>query len=251
MGFSDRRWDKDPEEDKGWNRTSYWADDERDKLTPLKKNLQNRRFSLDFLSKIQKQTIAAVMLFFVVLASKYSGDPASGTIYAIFGAALSPQNDYSVALNDAAKNLLGSGGNTLAAAAKNGPMQMPVNGSVVSGFGWQVSPLDQKNRYNTGIDVAAPLGSSVQAPMAGTVVKVGSEATLGRYVKIDHGGGLISVLSNLGEVKVKDQQKVNKGDVLGTLGFTAAVQRPWLHWEVRRSNQPLNPQSLVGKPAKI
>ncbi len=251
MGFSDHRWDKDLEEDKGWNRTSFWAGDERDKLTPWKKNLQDHRFSLDFLSKIQKQTIAAVMLFFVVLAAKYGSDPASGSIYAMFQAALSPQNDYSVALNEAAKSLLGTGGSNLAASSKNGPMQMPVNGTVVSGFGWQVSPLDQKNRYNAGIDVAAPLGSSVQAPMAGTVIAVGSEATLGRYVKIDHGSGLTSVLSNLGEVKVKVQQKVNKGDSLGTLGFTAAVQRPWLHWEVRRSNQPVNPQSLVGQPAKI
>ena len=252
MDYWDNRWDKDLDDEKWRTKNKpFWTDeDEEEDPYPSTNNkkLGPRKFSLDFLSKVQKQTIAAVLLFFVVLSAKYDNDLTSGLIYGTFRTALSPQNDYSLVLNEWVKDF--ASGEKLVSATNNGNMLMPVNGNVINGFGWQVSPLDQEKRYNTGIDIAASLGTYVQAPQAGTIVKVGSDAVWGRYVKIDHGNGYTSLLSNFGEVSIKVLQKVKKGDQLGTLGFTAAVKRPWLHWEVRRNNQPVDPQSMTAKPTK-
>lgn len=253
MDFWGRDWDKDPKEDK-WpgKNNAYWEEEEDCERSPRKKKLTPRKFSLEFLSKMQKQTIVAVMLFLVVLAAKYSGDPASGAVLGAFRSALSPANDYSTALNDMAKNVFGGGGGQLVTAVKNGSaLAMPLDGTVASGFGWQTSASDQEKRFNNGIYLAAPLGTQVHAPMTGKVTKMGTDPVLGRYVKIDHGSGLTSLIANLGEFGVNAQQTVNKGDSIGTLGFSAALKRPWLYWEVRRNNQPIDPLSLAGKPAKL
>lgn len=254
MDYWDKRWDKD-QEDEFWptQNKSFWADEdyeqEQKDFSRNKRAGVPRKFSLDFLTKFQKQSIMAVMLFFMVLAAKYSNDPTANLVFDTVKTALSSQNDYSVALNNWAKGFI-SGDGLVAAVKSSGEMLAPVNGSVVNKFGWQVSALDQEKRYNAGIDLAASLGTYILAPQAGTVVKVGTDSVLGRYVKLDHGDGYTSVLSNFGEISVKAQQKVKKGDQLGTLGFTAAVKRPWLHWELRKNNQPVDPQTVMAKTSK-
>jgi len=234
-----------------WERETWEEEDEFERGQG-KKHVTFHRFSLDFLSRIQKQTIIAVALLLVVLSAKYSGDPASSAVMGVFRTALSSTNDYSTALNDLAKGYLGVG-QELTTAKSGGIATLPLEGTLVSGFGWQISPLDQEKRYNAGVYLGASLGTYVLNPMAGTVTKTGIDPVWGKYIKLDHGGGVTSLIANLGEVKSKPQQRVNKGEKIATLGFSAAMKRPWLYWEVRRNNQPIDPLSLTGKgaPSKI
>lgn len=239
MGSSKRR-NHRPEREK-----SDWLDDE-DEFTLYdqfyKVPGKRHSFSLDFLSKTQKQTIAAVLLFFIVLSAKYSGDPASTAVFHSFQAALSQQNDYTVALNQLVQSVFAGGGNSVA-VNKSGPIAvLPLSGTVVNRFGWQV--INGQRKYNRGIDIVAPLGTPVLSPLAGRVVNVARDTGYGRFVKIDHGNGLVSLLANFADVSVKTGQWVDKGEQLGTLGFTASYKRPWLHWELRRDNKEIDPESL-------
>jgi murein DD-endopeptidase MepM/ murein hydrolase activator NlpD len=250
MDYWDKRnnkWEEDEEPlEKGRN---HWEDDEDDDYKPRSskpRSPRSRSFSTGFLSKIQKQTIIAVCLFFVVLAAKYNNDFTSGAVYGTFKTALAKDNDYTVALTEVAKGVFGGGGGQVIAVNQSGgDLQLPIQGTIVAKFGKQ-SPIDKKP--NPGIDISAPLGTNVQAPDSGVVLKVGSDPTLGKYIKLEHGSGLISILSNLGEVKVKLNQKVKKGDSLATLGFSSVIKRPWLHWEVYRGSKSIDPEPLLSKP---
>ncbi|HEX3015089.1 MAG TPA: M23 family metallopeptidase [Desulfobacteria bacterium] len=250
-----RRSDKYDQKGNRWV-TKYspsWFEDEEEEEKPKcrKRRKELRPFSLDFLSKLQKQTIVAVLLFFIVLAAKYNGDPVSGSVYGLFHTALSG-TDYSVALTNWAKGFAGGGSrNTLTASSGDRPLLMPINGKVAVGFGWQIS-AENKKVFNSGIWIRAPLGSLVQAPLSGVVTRVGRDETLGRYVKIEHANGLTSLVANLAEVSVQPHLKVMTGEQLGTLGFTAAVKQPWLYWEVSRNAQPIDPVPLVAEqPSKL
>ncbi|MDA8441081.1 MAG: M23 family metallopeptidase [Peptococcaceae bacterium] len=217
-------------------RNDKWEQDWDDELRRGRgrSGRKRRNFSFDFLSKVQKQTVLAVLLLFVVLSAKYSHDAASVLIFKTFQVALAPTNDYSVALNQLTRGIMGV--EKTVPAAQTGPDAiMPVQGTVVVKFGIGSS---------RGVDLAAPLGTVVVAPMAGTVTVVGNDADRGLYVKIDHGAGLVSLLANFAQLEVRQGQKVDKGSALGMLGLTASYKRPWVHWEVWRANTPIDPQSL-------
>lgn len=227
-----------------------WDDEEED-YEPYQRSSRSRpprsrKFSVNFLSKTQKQTIAAVCLFFVVLSAKYNHDGASGAVYAAFKTALARDNDYTVALSEMARGVFGGGEGKVVAVNRSGENYLlPVEGNIVGRFG---KPRIQDKRPNPGIDIAASLGSKVQAPGDGVVLKVGTDIQLGRYIKLEHGNGLVSIIANLGEVKVKAGQKITKGDTIGSLGFSSAIKRPWLHWEVYNGSQTVDPESLLGNP---
>ena len=258
MDYWDKRWDKDAEEDWNPHDKDFWSkkdgDDSREgsregnQYRPIKgkKMDPSRKFSLDFLSKFQKQSIAAVLLFFVVLAAKYNGDITSTLVLDTFKGALSAQSDYSMALSDWVRDF--AVGDKLVSGLKGREAFLaPVSGTVVNRFGWQVSGSNKQKVYNTGIDLAAPLGSTIQAPQDGKVSKVGIDAVRGKYITIEHSNGYSSFLGNFAQVGVKAQQQVKKGDPLGTLGLTSAVKRPWFFWEVLKNNQPIDPETLFSK----
>ena len=85
------------------------------------------------------------------------------------------------------------------------------------------------------------LGSPVVSPAAGVVTTVGQDAQLGKIIKLDFGDGWTSVLGNFGDISVVKGQKVTKGSALGTVGLSAPIKKPWLHFELRKDNVPVNP----------
>ncbi len=82
-----------------------------------------------------------------------------------------------------------------------------------------------------GVDLYAPKGTPVSAPAAGVVVRAQTEYVdgfddLGRLVvvKLDDGGGEL-LAAHLEGVSVAQGQRVQEGDVLGTVGDTAFPRR--------------------------
>lgn len=124
------------------------------------------------------------------------------------------------------------------------PSLKPVEGKVTSDFGTRFSPFDGKKVFHTGVDIAAPLGASVKAPALGKVVYVGSFASLGNTVVIDHGSGTSTRFGHLKKSKVKIGQIVNKGDEIGWVGMTGNTTGPHLHYEVWLKNTAVNPREF-------
>ena len=96
-----------------------------------------------------------------------------------------------------------------------------------------------------GIDYAAAEGESVHAAAAGTVSRVYSDDMLGATVVIDHGDGISTLYGSLADIdSVKVGASVAKGDVIGTVGKSCALEKnlePHLHFEVLKDGNPENP----------
>lgn len=117
-----------------------------------------------------------------------------------------------------------------------GVMSWPTPGYtyITSHFGWRRDPFTGAEKYHSAIDIGAPMGSKLIAAASGTVVATGYEYAGGRYIMIDHGGGVSTRYYHLSEIWVSEGQVVGRGEQIGRTGMSgAAVTGPHLHFEVR------------------
>jgi len=100
-----------------------------------------------------------------------------------------------------------------------------------------------------GIDIMAEEGAQVMASLSGTVQEVYDDPLWGKVVIIDHGNELLTKYANLSEKGlVKEGVKVNKGDVIGTVGKSAQIEmlmKPHVHFEVIENGISVNPNKYL------
>ncbi|QSX05065.1 M23 family metallopeptidase [Sedimentibacter sp. zth1] len=125
---------------------------------------------------------------------------------------------------------------------------MPVEGVLTTDFAEIRYINDEKEpTVHSGIDLAAPTGTKVKASNTG-IVKVSRYLTLtGNTVVIDHGMGLFTTYYHLDSLNLVENNIVNKGDIIGTLGTTGFSTGPHLHFSVSIYNECVNPyQPITG-----
>lgn len=121
------------------------------------------------------------------------------------------------------------------------------------GFGskWIFDGKADAPDLHTGADHALTTGTPILALADGTVVVAADLFFPGNAVFIDHGDGLISMYFHLSATTVKPGQEVKKGEAIGLVGQTGRASGPHLHLGVRWRGARINPQILIGDPAKI
>ncbi len=125
----------------------------------------------------------------------------------------------------------------------SGPFAWPLRGTILSEFGPQ--PGGQKN---DGLNISAPLGTTVYAAKEGTVSYVGNELKgFGTMILLKHEGGMFTVYAHLSSASVTKGQTISKGQSIGAVGQTGQVTAPQLHFEVRRGSTPLDPRKYLSK----
>jgi murein DD-endopeptidase MepM/ murein hydrolase activator NlpD len=104
------------------------------------------------------------------------------------------------------------------------------------------------HRRHQGLDLAAPVGSPVRAVRSGTVVEVGMHRGLGRFIELEHRGGMRSRYAHLQRVSVEPGTRVRQGALIGAVGKTGNARHPWiaphLHLELWDGKQAVDPQTL-------
>lgn len=104
-------------------------------------------------------------------------------------------------------------------------------------------------RAHTAIDYAAEKGTTVVSVWDGTVTKVYKDTLWGYTVEILHDGNIYSVYKNLKKnISVKEGDKVTKGQAIGKVGDSAAVEKreePHLHFELWTNGETINPESYI------
>ncbi len=117
----------------------------------------------------------------------------------------------------------------------------PVEGEIITEFG-----PSQRGVHNDGVNIAAKQGVAVGAAARGRVAFVGSNIkSFGRLVLIKHDGGIITAYAHLGDIAVKEGDIVTLGQAIGSIGKSGRVETPQLHFEIRKSRQPVDPRSLI------
>jgi murein DD-endopeptidase MepM/ murein hydrolase activator NlpD len=119
--------------------------------------------------------------------------------------------------------------------------QLPVRGEVISAFG----PKDGGLR-NDGINFGTREGATVVAAEAGTVAYAGNELRgFGNLILIRHEGGWITAYAHNARLLVEPGTSVRRGQPIALAGQTGSVDRPQLHFEIRRGRRPVDPQPLL------
>jgi murein DD-endopeptidase MepM/ murein hydrolase activator NlpD len=124
------------------------------------------------------------------------------------------------------------------------PLSIPA--PISSLFGWRVHPVTGAQRFHSGTDLAAPLGTPVLAAYAGKVAIADFLGGYGLAVALDHNKGTQgTVYAHLSEIFVKPGEWVKQGMVIGRVGSTGLSTGPHLHFEFRQ----LTPEGWVAMDA--
>ena len=120
-------------------------------------------------------------------------------------------------------------------------MRAPCAGPRSDSFGKRRFFNGQPRNPHSGMDIAAPTGTPVVAPLAGTVVDTGDYFFNGSTVWLDHGGGLLSMLCHLRRIDCQPGDRLAAGQRLGAVGASGRVTGPHLHWTVTLSRASVDP----------
>ncbi|MFA5021974.1 MAG: peptidoglycan DD-metalloendopeptidase family protein [Patescibacteria group bacterium] len=99
------------------------------------------------------------------------------------------------------------------------------------------------------VDIRCSQGTPIKAAEAGYVAKIQFKGdTSYGYIMLIHNNGLSTVYGHVSKVNIKEDEYVNKGEIIGSSGATPGTAGagkmttgPHLHFEVRLNGIPVNP----------
>ena len=125
------------------------------------------------------------------------------------------------------------------------PSIIPAKGWISSHFGYRKYPFTGDVSLHEGMDIAASPGTPVYAPANGKIVFAGYKQGYGKVIVIDHGYELSTLYGHLSDIMVSRWQKIDRRQVIGSIGSTGLSSGPHLHYEVRISNVPVDPAKYI------
>jgi len=123
---------------------------------------------------------------------------------------------------------------------------MPVEG-IISGVYGSQRILNGKPRWpHYGIDIAAKQGTKIKSSGTGVVTMAEDDLYYtGGTVIMDHGHGISTIYSHLETVLVSIGDKINQGDIIGTVGSTGRSTGPHLDFRINWFQTRLDPMSVL------
>lgn len=128
-------------------------------------------------------------------------------------------------------------------ARSSSKFSWPVRGKILSNYGAKTNGL-----FNDGINISAAIGTTVVAAENGVVVYAGNEVKgMGNLVIVQHSDGWMTVYAHMDSMLVRRGARVSVGQKIGTVGKTGKVDKPQLHFEVRKGTKAYNPIQYLKK----
>jgi murein DD-endopeptidase MepM/ murein hydrolase activator NlpD len=110
-----------------------------------------------------------------------------------------------------------------------------------SGYGMRIDPIYHIPMFHSGMDFTADIGTEIYATGDGTVVYAKWKQGYGNCIIIDHGYDFETLYGHIKDYKVREGQKVKRGEVIASVGNTGKSTGPHLHYEVLHRGRPDNP----------
>lgn len=115
-------------------------------------------------------------------------------------------------------------------------LSWPLDGVVITRYGRRDGlPYE-------GIDIAAPTGTPILAAASGTVLFAGEQGGFGRLVIVRHSTRRVTIYAHNLENCVRRGTKVRRGQVIALVGQSGGTASPYVYFEVREGNAPVNPR---------
>jgi murein DD-endopeptidase MepM/ murein hydrolase activator NlpD len=118
------------------------------------------------------------------------------------------------------------------------PSSWPVQGPITRHF---TSSKGGSESYHPGVDIAAQTGVPVRSAAGGTVIFAGPDEQYGNLVVIEHGMGLESRYAHNDRLNVQVGDRVQRGQMVASVGSTGNSTAPHLHFEIRKDGVPVDP----------
>jgi murein hydrolase activator len=119
-----------------------------------------------------------------------------------------------------------------------GPMRLPVQGSVLAGFGGSMPD----GHRSDGLLIAGNVGAEVRAVAAGRVAYADWLKGYGLLLIVDHGNGWMSLYAFNDSLLKNVGDSVSVNDAIATLGRSGGQSSPALYFELRQNGQPKDPR---------
>ena len=117
----------------------------------------------------------------------------------------------------------------------------PLEGEVVSTFGWRIHPVLENRHHHDGIDIDVPEGATVYAAAGGEVYFYGEQPGYGNVLILDHADGYFTMYGHLSSAIVSPGRYVEMGQEIALSGNTGISSGPHLHFEIRNGDFPIDP----------
>jgi len=119
------------------------------------------------------------------------------------------------------------------------PFVMPVKGQILSKFGLR------HRRMHTGTDIRLNSGDTVRCAFDGRVRLAKVFRGYGNLVLVRHNNGLETIYAHLKAIKVKVNDTIKAGDLIGLGGRTGRATCNHLHFETRLFGEPFDSNKYI------
>ena len=218
--------------------------------------------SSDVSSDSTAYSAAAEKLPFLSISTPANVAPGSSASSADVNRATRPRRVHEIesGLRASVNNSIVSSGPASAAGAEENPpkllrnhvaLNLPVRGTIRSGFGTRRDPINGRHRFHQGIDIVAARGTPIEAAADGKVVFAGRNKGYGNMVMVEHADGRRTIYAHAEQLFVKTGATVAAGQTIAAVGSTGHSTGPHLHFEIRESNRPLNPLTVLANDLRV
>lgn len=127
--------------------------------------------------------------------------------------------------------------------------QQPVKGRISSKFGNRIHPVTKVSSFHNGVDIAAPTGTPIGAPMDGEILKIYEGGPGGKQMIVIHDGGWVTGYAHLSGYNKKVGDKVKQHEIIAFVGNTGTSTGAHLHFTLTNpKGVKVDPESYFNKP---
>ncbi len=132
-----------------------------------------------------------------------------------------------------------------------GEIGWPVDGDLGARFGTQLHPRFKTVTVRNGIDIEAPVGTSVAAVYEGQVVYASWFQGYGKLLILRHPGSVHSLYGYLSDFSVEVGDRVVRGAPVAWVGDTGSLEGPRLYFEIRVAGRPEDPEKWLDASRRL